>query len=98
MPRKARTPHNVATPGRSAGMKLLLLGATGLVGSEVLKLALADEAISEVVAPTREALLPHRKLVNSVADQILDLGPQVMARAPDAVICTLGTTQAIAGS
>jgi uncharacterized protein YbjT (DUF2867 family) len=32
-------------------MRLLLLGATGLVGSTALKQALAEGAISEVVAP-----------------------------------------------
>jgi hypothetical protein len=31
-------------------MRLLLLGATGLVGSTALKLALADSAISQVIA------------------------------------------------
>jgi uncharacterized protein YbjT (DUF2867 family) len=34
-------------------MRLLLLGATGLVGSTALKQALAERAISEVVAPTQ---------------------------------------------
>ena len=33
-------------------MRLLLLGATGLVGRTALNKALAKEAISEVVAPT----------------------------------------------
>lgn len=33
-------------------MKLLLLGATGLVGGSALKRALADDAISQVIAPT----------------------------------------------
>ncbi|MCL6484667.1 MAG: NAD-dependent dehydratase, partial [Janthinobacterium lividum] len=34
-------------------MKLLLVGATGLVGREVLRLALADARVSTVVAPVR---------------------------------------------
>lgn len=37
-------------------MKLVLVGATGLVGREVLKQALDDPRISLVVAPTRRAL------------------------------------------
>jgi uncharacterized protein YbjT (DUF2867 family) len=47
-------------------MRLLLLGATGLVGSTALKQALAERAISEVVAPTRRPLAPQNKLVNPV--------------------------------
>lgn len=78
-------------------MKLLLVGATGLVGSHVLQQALADDRVSEIVAPTRHALAEHPKL----------LAPQVdYERLPDdaswwqadAVICTLGTTMKRAGS
>lgn len=40
-------------------MKLVLIGATGLDGREVLKQALDDPRISQVVAPTRRALTAH---------------------------------------
>lgn len=43
-------------------MKLIFVGATGLVGREVLKRALDDQRISLVVAPTRRALAAHPKL------------------------------------
>jgi hypothetical protein len=57
----------LVAPGEEiATMRLLLLGATGLVGSTVLKQALADQAIYEVVAPTRRSLPPQDKLVNPV--------------------------------
>ena len=79
-------------------MKLLLLGATGLVGSRVLKLALANDAFSEVIAPTRKPLAPADRLVNPVASRLEELAPIVMSNKPDAVICALGTTQAKAGS
>ena len=36
-------------------MKLILLGATGLVGSHVLELALADARISEIIAQSPNA-------------------------------------------
>ncbi len=39
-------------------MRVMLLGATGLVGGEVLNLALADPKVQQVVAPTRRAMLP----------------------------------------
>lgn len=79
-------------------MKLLLLGATGLVGSEVLQLALSHPAFSEVIAPTRKPLAHAGKLVNPVGPCLEELLPLSLSRQPDAVICALGTTQAKAGS
>ena len=78
--------------------KLLLLGATGLVGSKTLKLALASELVSTVIAPTRKPLAPGDRLVNPVGLDLEDLIPTLMSYKPDAVVCALGTTQAIAGS
>jgi len=77
---------------------LLIVGATGLVGRAVLRLALADPAIARVVAPTRRTLdLRHEKLVNPVVDfEALPVGAEWWA--VDAVICTLGTTIKKAGS
>jgi uncharacterized protein YbjT (DUF2867 family) len=46
-------------------MKLLLLGATGLVGSHVLEQALRDPRIAEVTAPVRRAI-PSRKGLTSI--------------------------------
>ncbi len=78
-------------------MRLLLVGATGLVGSHVLKQALADSRIELLIAPTRKALREHPKLEAPVVD--FDRLPE---DAPwwktDAVVCTLGTTIKTAGS
>jgi uncharacterized protein YbjT (DUF2867 family) len=53
-------------------MRLLLLGATGLVGSAALKQALAKGAISEVVAPTRRPLAPQAPVIAaSLLDSVL---------------------------
>jgi uncharacterized protein YbjT (DUF2867 family) len=79
-------------------MKILLLGATGLVGSETLKLALSDESVTKVIAPTRTQLPPNEKIVNPVGPRLEELIPDAMSYAPDAVICALGTTIAKAGS
>ena len=79
-------------------MKLLLLGATGLVGDRTLKLALASDAFSEVIAPTRTPLAPRARLVNPVVPQLEDLAQHLSTYQPDAVICALGTTIAKAGS
>jgi uncharacterized protein YbjT (DUF2867 family) len=78
-------------------MKMLLLGATGLVGRNVLAQALAQTAITNVVAPTRRPLAPHAKLTNPVSDQLERLLPGVITGV-DAVVCALGTTIKKAGS
>jgi uncharacterized protein YbjT (DUF2867 family) len=77
---------------------LLLVGSTGLVGSEVLRQALDASSIMRIVAPTRRALgQQHAKLENPIVD--FDALP---AEAPwwgcEAAICTLGTTMRRAGS
>lgn len=79
-------------------MKLLLLGATGLVGSRTLQLALSSDAINQVIAPTRKPLAANDKLANPVGTHLEELVPLLMSSRPDAIICALGTTQAKAGS
>lgn len=78
-------------------MKLLLVGSSGLVGREVLKLALAAPQVSSVVAFTRRPLDEHPKLQAPVVnfDQLPDDETWWQS---DAVICTLGTTIKVAGS
>lgn len=83
--------------GTPTPMRLLLVGATGAVGREVLALALADARVRAVVAPTRRALPEHPKLVNPVVD-FTQLAPDAPWWQVDAVVCTLGTTIGQAGS
>ena len=78
-------------------MKLILVGATGLVGRHVLQLALADARISAIVAPARRALPAHAKLQAPLVD-FTRLPPDAGWWQADAVICTLGTTIKVAGS
>jgi uncharacterized protein YbjT (DUF2867 family) len=78
-------------------MKLLLAGATGLVGSHVLAQALADPRIDAVIAPTRRALPAHPKLLAPTID-FEALPEDAPWWAADAVICALGTTIGKAGS
>jgi uncharacterized protein YbjT (DUF2867 family) len=79
-------------------MKILLLGASGLVGKNVLAQALAHPAITSVVAPTRIPLAPHPKLTNRVCDHLESLLSVGVTRGMDAVVCALGTTSGKAGS
>jgi uncharacterized protein YbjT (DUF2867 family) len=77
--------------------RVLLAGATGLVGEATLQRALASARVQHVVAPTRRPLPAHPKLFNPVVD--FDALP---ADADwwrvDAVACALGTTIRDAGS
>lgn len=78
-------------------LRLLLLGATGAVGREVLALALADARVAQVVAPTRRALPAQARLLNPVVD-FTQLDPSAPWWQADAVVCALGTTIKLAGS
>jgi uncharacterized protein YbjT (DUF2867 family) len=79
-------------------VKVLIIGASGLVGAHTLRLALAHPRIAHVFAPTRKALSGHVKLTNPVSDRLQTLVASVPEWAPDALICALGTTMAKAGS
>ena len=84
--------HKVNSP-----VHLMIVGATGAVGRQVLAAALADSRIDEVIAPTRRALPPHAKLLNPVVD-FANLPTDVAWWQVDAVVCALGTTIKAAGS
>ena len=73
--------------------KILLAGATGLIGGHALTQLLADARVTQVVAPTRRALDPHPKLLNPI-HQSGDLPFDAPWWAVDGVICTIGTTRA----
>lgn len=79
-------------------MRVLLVGATGLVGRHVLAGLLAEPRIDAVVAPTRRPLASTApRLRNPVVD--FDALPDDADWwSVDAVICTLGTTIRDAGS
>lgn len=83
-------------------VRLLLVGATGAVGQEVLKQALADERINAICAVTRRPLDAEKfpadpKLENIIVD-FSALPHRPVWCGVNAVICTLGTTIKAAGS
>ncbi|MGY0561725.1 NAD(P)H-binding protein [Luteimonas sp. A277] len=78
-------------------MKLLVLGATGLVGSHVLDLAIADERVHEVIAPVRRPL-PTRAGLTAPRVDYEHLPEDASWWGAEAVICALGTTMNKAGS
>lgn len=74
----------------------LVVGATGLVGSQVLDRLLADSAYEQVIALTRKPLVPRHRLAVQITDfSNLDL---LMVPHVDDVFCCLGTTIKTAGS
>lgn len=77
--------------------RILVVGASGLVGGQVIAKALADDRITRVVAPTRRPLTAHAKLDNPLVD-FDRLPADADWWAVDGVICALGTTRATAGS
>lgn len=70
---------------------LLLLGSSGLVGTQVLTQALGDPRVASVVAPTRKSLSRHPFIQNPILDYG-ELDPKAPWWKADACICTLGTT------
>jgi uncharacterized protein YbjT (DUF2867 family) len=79
-------------------LNLLLVGATGAVGTAVLEQALERREIRRITAPTRRPLARRAaKLENPVLDLGVLTGDEDFW-ACDAVVCTLGTTIRAAGS
>ena len=75
----------------------LIIGASGLIGAEVLKLCLASDMYHKVIAPVRSSLgIDHDKL----DERIIDFdNPLIEELFPvDHVYCCLGTTIKVAGS
>ncbi len=77
--------------------RVLLTGATGLVGGELLRLLSLDTRVTQIYAPSRRALAPLDKVINPRDPQLSDaLG--VLTEPVDIVFCCLGTTRREAGS
>ena len=82
--------------------RLLVFGATGLVGGHLLRLALDDARVTHVVAPVRRALaMPSGTVPPRLEAPVVDFDA-LPDDAPwwraDAVACALGTTIRDAGS
>lgn len=77
--------------------KVLLLGASGLVGSELLRLLRLDARVTSIIAPTRKPLPAMNKLTNPQGENIGEL-LKTLHDPVDLVFCCLGTTRKQAGS
>lgn len=84
----------------SSPLSVLLVGATGLVGRECLRLLLADNAFGHIVVVTRRPLSPDvrsPKLETHVVD-FDHLNEYDSLFKVDAILCAIGTTIRQAGS
>ncbi|MGB8667814.1 MAG: NAD(P)H-binding protein [Serratia inhibens] len=77
--------------------RALIVGATGLVGSELLKLLQGDPQVTAIVALTRQPLPPNEKTDNPVGSDLFALLTE-QEQPVDMVFCCLGTTRSAAGS
>lgn len=82
---------------------ILVLGATGLVGGEALKLLLDDPAFARVVVLGRRSLdwpagSARPEKLHEVVVPLDRMGERPEAFAVDQVLCALGTTIRVAGS
>ncbi|MCC8998928.1 MAG: NAD(P)H-binding protein [Candidatus Contendobacter sp.] len=83
---------------RQGGLRVLLVGATGLTGSYCLSRLLADQSFSEVTVLARRPLErtdPKLTVYQVDFDHLRDYAQTMVA---DAVLCCLGTTHRAAGS
>jgi uncharacterized protein YbjT (DUF2867 family) len=77
--------------------RILLTGASGLVGNHLLRLLVADARVSEIITPTRRPLPAMQKLINPVEADLTDV-LRPLQLPVDIVFCCLGTTRKQAGS
>ena len=75
---------------------LLIAGATGLTGENLLDRLLDEPTIERIIAPTRRPLAAHPKLINPVGD-LAEILPTLNSPI-DTAFCCLGSTIKKAGS
>ena len=76
---------------------MLLVGATGLVGTRVMEACVGRTDVRLIALTRREAPMPKGARMEMLVADPADWAQSVAAVAPDAVICALGTTWRKAG-
>ena len=76
-------------------MKIIVTGATGLVGSEVLRQAILDNDIKEITALVRRPIdISHPKIKTVIHSDFLDYsGLEELFKSYDAMVWALGISQ-----
>ncbi len=84
--------------GMKEGLKVIITGASGLVGSELLKLLAANDRIDAIkVFARRDCAVINNKQQNYIID-MSDIAHYAQDFSGDIYFCCLGTTMAQAGS
>lgn len=78
--------------------RVLLVGATGLVGTRVMEACVGRADVRLVALTRREAPMPQGARMEMLVADPSEWAQSVAAVAPEAVICALGTTWRKAGS
>lgn len=79
-------------------LRVLLLGATGLVGRQLLELLLRDDAVGHVTVMARRAVGITSPKLHETTGPLEEMHRYRALFAVDAIFCALGTTMKRAGS
>jgi uncharacterized protein YbjT (DUF2867 family) len=78
--------------------RVLLLGATGLVGRQLLDLLVRDDAVGKIIVLARRSTGVVSQKVEEHLFDLLEMPQHAHLFAVDAIFCALGTTMKVAGS
>lgn len=82
----------------SGGIRICLVGATGLVGSTLMAEAVGREDVRVIAVARREAPLPPGARMEVLVGEPIDWPGLIAAAQADVLVCALGTTMKRAGS
>ena len=76
-------------------MKITIIGGSGLIGKQVIKLACEDEFFTQINAVVRSPLPNKAPKINELVIDFEDLSHQLKDLKAQVLICTLGTTRKV---
>jgi len=82
----------------SGGIRVCLVGATGLVGRAVMEAAVGHDHVRIIGVARREAELPRGARMELLVGEPIDWPALIAASSADVLVCALGTTMKEAGS
>lgn len=83
---------------KAGGIRICLVGATGLVGSAVMAEAVGREDMRLIAIARREAPMPPGARMEMLVGEPIDWPQLIAAARADVMVCALGTTIKTAGS
>lgn len=83
---------------KRGGIRICLVGATGLVGTALMEEAVGRKDVRVIAATRREAPLPPGARMEMLVGEPIDWPQLIDAARADVLVCALGTTMKQAGS